>query len=217
SVPSESFRALRTRIQFSRPDKENLKTIVVTSPSPQEGKTFVTINLAGSFAQTEKKVLLVDCDLRKPRIHRVFEVKKDPGLIDYLVGEKSLDEVIHKSSLKNLYYLTAGTIPPNPSEMLDSKQMDDFLAIVREKYDYVIIDSPPIIAITDAEILTKKVDGTILVVSSEVTEFPMMERANQIILHDQTTMIGTVLNNFDTNSAYGSHYKYKYYYYYSAK
>ncbi len=217
SVPSESFRALRTRIQFSRPDKENLKTIVVTSPSPQEGKTFVTINLAGSFAQTEKKVLLVDCDLRKPRIHRVFEVKKDPGLIDYLVGEKSLDEIVHKSTLKNLHYITAGTIPPNPAEMLDSKQMDDFLAIVREKYDYVIIDSPPIIAVTDAEILTKKVDGTILVVSSEITEFPMMERANQIILHDKTTLIGTVLNNFDTHSAYGSYYKYKYYYYYSAK
>ncbi|MCZ7616522.1 MAG: hypothetical protein M5T52_23925 [Ignavibacteriaceae bacterium] len=89
SVSSESFRALRTRIQFSRPDKENLKTIVVTSPAPQEGKTFVTVNLAGSFAQSEKKVLLVDCDLRKPRVHRIFEAQKDPGLIDYLVGEKN--------------------------------------------------------------------------------------------------------------------------------
>lgn len=217
SVPSESFRALRTRIQFSRPDKETLKTIVITSPAPQEGKTFVTINLAGSFAQAEKKVLLVDCDLRKPRVHRVFDAKKEPGLIDYLIGDKTLEQVTHKSELKNLEFITSGTIPPNPAEMLDSKHMDEFLAVVREKYDYVIIDSPPIIAVTDAEILAKKVDGAVLVVSSEITEYQMMERANQLIHHDNTTLIGTVLNSFDTHSAYGTYYKYKYYYYYAAK
>lgn len=217
SVPSESFRALRTRIQFSRPDKESLKTIVITSPAPQEGKTFVTINLAGSFAQADKKVLLVDCDLRKPRVHRVFDVNKEPGLIDYLVGDKKLEEIIHQSELKNLSYITSGTIPPNPAEMLDSKHMDDFLTLVREKYDYVIIDSPPIIAVTDAEILAKKVDGAILVVSSEITEYQMMDRAIQLIEHDNTTLIGSVLNNFDTRSAYGTYYKYKYYYYYAAK
>ncbi len=217
SVPSESFRALRTRVQFSRPDKENLKTIVVTSPAPQEGKTFVTINLAGSFAQAEKKVLLVDCDLRKPRVHRVFDAKKEPGLIDYLVGDRKLEDVIHQSQLKNLSFITSGTIPPNPAEMLDSKQMDLFLNTVRDQYDYVIIDSPPIIAVTDAEILAKKVDGAILVVSSEITEYQMMERAIQLIQHDNTTLIGTVLNNFDTRSAYGTYYKYKYYYYYAAK
>ena len=101
--------------------------------------------------------------------------------------------------------------------MLDSKQMDEFLALVRDKYDYVVIDSPPIIAVTDAEILTKKVDGTVLVVASEITEHRMMERAEQLIRHDNATLIGTVLNNFDTNGAYGTYYKYKYYYYYAAK
>ena len=217
SVTSESFRALRTRIQFSRPDKETLKTMVITSPAPQEGKTFVTINLAGSFAQSDKKVLLVDCDLRKPRVHRVFDFNKEPGLIDYLVGEKSLEEITHKSEMKNLSIITSGTIPPNPAEMLGSKQMDDFLALVRGMYDYVIIDSPPIIAVTDAEILAKKVDGAVLVVSSEITEYQMMERAKQLIEHDNTTFIGSVLNNFDTRSAYGTYYKYKYYYYYAAK
>jgi len=217
SVPSESFRALRTRVQFSRPDKQSLKTIVVTSPAPQEGKTFVTINLAGSFAQTEKRVLLVDCDLRKPRVHRVFDAKKEPGLINYLVGEKTLEQVTHKSELENLYYITSGIIPPNPAEMLSSDHMDNFLATVREMYDYVIIDSPPIIAVTDAEILAKKVDGAILVVSSEITEMQMLERANQLIKHDNTTLIGTVLNSFDTRSAYGTYYKYKYYYYYASK
>lgn len=217
SVPSESFRALRTRIQFSRPDKESLKTLVVTSPAPQEGKTFVTINLAGSFAQADKSVLLVDCDLRKPRVHRVFDAKKEPGLIDYLVGDKSLEQVTHKSELKNLYFIASGTIPPNPAEMLASKNMDEFLAKVRDMYDYVVIDSPPIIAVTDAEILAKKVDGAILVVSSEISEMQMVERANQLIQHDNTTLIGTVLNNFDTRSAYGTYYKYKYYYYYASK
>lgn len=217
SVPSESFRALRTRIQFSRPDKDSLKTIVITSPAPQEGKTFVTINLAGSFAQSEKKVLLVDCDLRKPRVHRVFDSNKEPGLIDYLVGDKKLEEITHQSEMKNLSYITSGTIPPNPAEMLDSKHMDDFIALVRDMYDYVIFDSPPIIAVTDAEILAKKVDGTVLVISSEVTEYQMLDRALQLIQHDNTTLIGTVLNNFDTRSAYGTYYKYKYYYYYAAK
>jgi len=217
SVPSESFRALRTRVQFSRPDKESLKTLVVTSPAPQEGKTFVTINLAGSFAQADKKVLLVDCDLRKPRVHRVFDAKKEPGLINYLIGEKTLEQVTHKSELKNLYFIASGTIPPNPAEMLASKNMDEFLVKAREMYDYVIIDSPPIIAVTDAEILAKKVDGTVLVVSSEVSEMQMVERAHQLLQHDNTTLIGTVLNNFDTRSAYGTYYKYKYYYYYAAK
>ena len=217
SLPSESFRALRTRIQFSRPDKETLKTIVVTSPSPQEGKTFVTINLAGSFAQAEKKVLLVDCDLRKPRVHRVFDANKEPGLIDYLVGDKKLEEIIHSCELKNLSIITSGTIPPNPAEMLDSKQMDQFLELVRGLFDYVIIDSPPIIAVTDAEILAKKVDGAVLVVSSEITEYQMLDRAKQLIQHDNTTLIGTVLNNFDIRSAYGTYYKYKNYYYYAAK
>lgn len=217
SVTSESFRALRTRIQFSRPDKETLKTIVITSPAPQEGKTFVTLNLAGSFAQADKKVLLVDCDLRKPRVHRVFDLNKEPGLINYLVGEKKLEEITHQSAMKNLSIITSGTIPPNPAEMLDSKQMDDFLAVVRGVYDYVIIDSPPIIAVTDAEILAKKVDGAVLVVSSEITEYQMLERANQLITHDNTTLIGMVLNNFDSKGAYGSYYKYKYYYYYASK
>lgn len=217
SVTSESFRALRTRIQFSRPDKETLKTIVITSPAPQEGKTFVTLNLAGSFAQADKKVLLVDCDLRKPRVHRVFDLNKEPGLINYLVGEKKLEEITHKSEMKNLSIITSGTIPPNPAEMLDSKQMDDFIEVVRGMYDYVIIDSPPIIAVTDAEILAKKVDGAVLVVSSEITEYQMLERANQLITHDNTTLIGLVLNNFDSKGAYGSYYKYKYYYYYASK
>jgi tyrosine-protein kinase Etk/Wzc len=212
SIPAEAFRALRTRVQFSRPDKESLKTILVTSPAPQEGKTTVAINLAGGFALSNKKSLIVDCDLRKPRIHQIMERDKRPGLIDHLVGEFTLDQITIATSNPNLFVITSGTIPPNPAEMLDSKQMESFLEEVRSRYDYVILDSPPIVAVTDAEILAKKVDGSILVVSADVTEESMLERAVQLLKHDNSILIGTVLNNFSTKPGYGSYYKYYYYY-----
>ncbi len=215
SVPSESFRALRTRVQFSRPDKENLKTILITSPAPQEGKTTVALNLAGSFAQANKRTLLIDADLRKPRLHHIFDKDKKPGLVDYLVGLVKLEEVIAKTGYNNLDLLTSGTVPPNPAEMLDSQQMENMLNELRLKYDYIIIDSPPIVAVTDAEILARKVDGTILVCSSELTEVNMFERAVDLLRNDNSTLIGTVLNNFSTKAGYGSYYKY--YYYYSSK
>lgn len=215
SIPSEAFRSLRTRVQFSRPDKESLKTILITSPAPQEGKTTVAINLAGSFALSNKKTLVVDCDLRKPRLHQIIERDKKPGLIDYLVGEFKLDQITYPTDIDNLSIITSGTIPPNPAEMLDSKQMEDFLTEVRGKYDYVVLDSPPIVAVTDAEILAKKVDGSILVVSADVTELSMMDRAVQLLKHDNSQLIGTVLNNFSTKPGYGSYYKY--YYYYASK
>ncbi len=215
SIPSEAFRSLRTRVQFSRPDKESLKTILITSAAPQEGKTTVAINLAGSFALSNKKTLVVDCDLRKPRLHQIIERDKKPGLIDYLVGEFKLDQITYSTVIDNLSIITSGTIPTNPAEMLDSKQMEDFLTEVRGKYDYVVLDSPPIVAVTDAEILAKKVDGSILVVSADVTELSMMDRAVQLLKHDNSQLIGTVLNNFSTKPGYGSYYKY--YYYYASK
>lgn len=215
SIPSEAFRSLRTRVQFSRPDKDSLKTILITSPAPQEGKTTVAINLAGSFALSNKKTLVVDCDLRKPRLHQIIERDKKPGLIDYLVGEFKLDQITYPTDIDNLSIITSGTIPPNPAEMLDSKQMEEFLTEVRSKYDYIVLDSPPIVAVTDAEILAKKVDGSILVVSANVTELSMMDRAVQLIKHDNSQFIGTVLNNFSIKPGYGSYYKY--YYYYAAK
>ncbi len=215
SIPAEAYRALRTRVQFSRADKESLKTILVTSPAPQEGKTTVAINLAGSFALANKKTLIIDCDLRKPRLHQILERDKKPGLIDYLVGDFKLDQVIYPAEINGLSIITSGTIPPNPSEMLDSKQMEDFLSEVRSKYDYIILDSPPIVAVTDAEILAKKVDGSILVISADVTETAMLDRALQLLKHDNSNVIGAVLNNFSTKPGYKSYYKY--YYYYASK
>lgn len=215
SIPAEAYRALRTRVQFSRPDKASLKTILITSPSPQEGKTTVAINLAGSFALANKKTLIVDCDLRKPRLHQILERDKKPGLIDYLVGDYKLDQVINSTEINGLSIITSGTIPPNPSEMLDSKQMEDFLTEMRSKFDYVILDSPPIVAVTDAEILAKKVDGSILVISADVTELSLLDRAVQLLKHDNSIIIGAVLNNFSTKPGYKSYYKY--YSYYASK
>ncbi|MCL6493368.1 MAG: polysaccharide biosynthesis tyrosine autokinase [Ignavibacterium sp.] len=215
SIPSESFRALRTRVQFSRPDKENLKTILITSPAPQEGKSTISLNLAGSFALANKKTLLIDADLRRPRLHKIFEKHKTPGLVDYLIGNNKLEEIIYNSKLENLFFITSGTIPPNPAEMLDSSEMINFLSNVRERFDYVIIDSPPIVAVTDAEILARKVDGTILVCSAQITEIEMLTRAAELLRNDSSNLIGTVLNNFNVKAGYGSYYKY--YYYYSTK
>jgi tyrosine-protein kinase Etk/Wzc len=212
SIPSEAFRALRTRIQFSRVNTESLKTLLITSSAPQEGKTTIAVNLAGSFAHSKKKVLLIDCDLRKPSVHKLFGANRTPGLIDYLTGNAKLNDVLGISAIPNLNYITSGTIPPNPAEMLDSQEMRNFLKKLRDEYDLIILDSPPIIAVTDSEILTSMVDGTLLVVSSENTEIDMMERSVELIRRENTQFLGTVLNNFSYKSGYGSYYKYYYYY-----
>lgn len=212
SIPAEAFRALRTRVQFSRPDKDSLKTILVTSSAPQEGKSTVAINLAGSFALSNKKTLIIDCDFRRPRLHQVLECEKKPGLVDHLVGDFSLEQIIHQTKIENLNFITSGTIPPNPAEMLDSIQMEKFLTDVRNRFDYIVLDSPPIVAVTDAEILARKVDGSIIVVSADVTEKAMMDRAIQLLKHDNSVLIGAVLNNFKNKPGYGSYYKYHYYY-----
>lgn len=212
SIPSEAFRALRTRIQFSRINTESLKTILITSSAPQEGKTTIAINLAGSFANSKKKVLLIDCDLRKPSVHKLFGRERIPGLIDFLIGNVQLNEVLVHSEISNLSYLSAGTIPPNPAEMLDSQEMRNFLKKIRSEFDLIILDSPPVIAVTDSEILTSMVDGTLLVVSANNTEIEMMERSVELIKRENTQFLGTVLNNFSYKSGYGSYYKYYYYY-----
>jgi len=212
SIPSEAFKALRTRIQYSKIGSDALKTILVTSSAPSEGKTTLAVNLAGTFAQTNKKTVIIDADLRKPRIHSVFNANKYPGMIDYLFGQATLEEIIRPTELENLKYVPSGTIPPNPSEMIESKPMQDFLAEMRRRFDVVIVDSAPIIAVTDSEILSTFVDATILVVSAEVTEFDLMTKAAELIKNGGSSFIGAVLNNFTYKSGYGSYYKYYYYY-----
>ncbi|HOI30255.1 MAG TPA: polysaccharide biosynthesis tyrosine autokinase [Melioribacteraceae bacterium] len=209
---SEAYRALRTRIKFSKIDKDSLKVILITSPTSQEGKTTTSVNLAGSFAQANFKTLILDADLRKPRIHSVFGHKRFPGFTDYFFGQTSFEDILRTTEVNNLYYVSAGTIPPNPSEILGSSQMEGFLQKLKNNFDYVVIDSPPLIAVTDSEILAQVVDGTILVVSSNYTEIDLLEKSVEVLNRDNSSFLGVLLNNFSYRSGYSSYYKYYYYY-----
>ncbi len=212
SIPSEAFRALRTRIQFSKIDVEQLKTILVTSATPQEGKTTVSTNLAGSFANAGKRTLIIDCDLRKPRLHNILGTKRYPGFVDHFFGQASYDEILRTSEVQNLFFITGGTIPPNPSEILGSSQMEQFLQKLRNEFDIIILDSPPVVAVTDSEILSGLTDGTVLVTSANITEVDLMKKAVELLTHERGSFLGCVLNNFTYRSGYGSYYKYYYYY-----
>lgn len=212
---SEAYRALRTRIQFSKLT-DGSKSILITSSAPQEGKTTVAVNLAAGFAQTNKRVIILDCDLRIPRIHSVFKGKSSPGFTNFLFGQASFEDIIRKSTdVENLFYIAAGTIPSNPSEILGSKQLEDFLKRLKSEYDLVIVDSPPVMTITDAEILSHIVDISLLVVFANKTEVDWMtESADLLQRGENNSFVGVILNNFDYNSGYRSYHKYntsKYY------
>lgn len=212
SIYSEAFRALRTKIQFAKIDKQSIDTIHVTSATPAEGKTTVSVNIAGSFAQTNRKTVIVDCDLRKPRMHKVFGGQRYPGFTDFFLGDIDFETIVHHSELPNLDYITAGTIPPNPSELLGSDQMIAFIDKLKGIYDLVVIDSPPIIAVTDSEILSRIADASILVSSAGETDIELLTKAAELMTHENKSFIGVVLNKFSYRSGYGSYYKYYYYY-----
>ncbi len=215
AAAGESYRSLRTRIQFSK-ITDGAKSILITSSAPQEGKTTVATNLAASFAQANKKTIILDCDLRIPRVNEVFGGLKSPGFTNYLFKQATFEDIVRKTDFENLYYIAAGTIPTNPSEILGSDQMRDFINKLKEEYDVVILDSPPVMTITDAEILSHIVDMSILVVFAEKTEVDwLVEATTQLTSHGQKSFIGTVLNNFDYNSGYRSYNKYNHNKYYS--
>ena len=209
---SESFRAIRARIQHSSGEDKSPKMILVTSAAQSEGKTFTAFNLAGSFAQSSKRTLIIDCDFRRPRVHSVMGADKKPGLVDYLAKKVKLEDIIRSTRANNLSYIAAGTIPPNPAEILESNAMKYFLIEIRDFFDVILLDSAPIVAVIDAEILSKQSDGTILVVSSEKTENRLLKDAVELIKNNNVNFLGTVLNNFKYKSGYGYYYKYYYHY-----
>jgi tyrosine-protein kinase Etk/Wzc len=214
SSVSEAFKALRTRIQYSKIEEKPLKTILVTSTIPSEGKTIVSTNLAGSFAQAGNRTLLLDCDLRKPRVHNVMQSDRYPGLSDKLFKNVTMDEIIRPTKLANMSYITSGTIPPNPSELLGSKQMIEFINELGELFDIVIIDSPPFVSVTDSEILFNITDGTILVSRANLTPIDaFLKTYRRLYKLNRSNLLGCVLNDFAFKSSYG--YYYNYYYYYS--
>lgn len=206
---SEQYRTIRTNIQFALVDRD-LKTLMVTSVGPGEGKSTTSANLAVVFAQQGKKVLFVDADLRKPTVHYTFSLLNTVGLSSVITKQFTLQEAIEGSGVENLSILSSGPIPPNPAEMLGSKAMDEFLEEARENFDLIIFDTPPILAVTDAQILANKCDGAILVIASEKTERDMAIKGKELLQGAKGKMLGVVLNNKRQKES-------SYYYYYGAK
>ncbi|HED11579.1 MAG TPA: polysaccharide biosynthesis tyrosine autokinase [Caldithrix abyssi] len=214
SPVSEAYRSLRTNIQFSYVD-EKIGAVLVTSSGPKEGKSTTSANLVIAMAQSGKKVVLIDADLRRPVVHSIFGLEKDEGLTNYLMDDISFEQMIKPSIMDNLYIIPSGVLPPNPSELLASEKMKALLIKLREEFDFILFDTPPIIAVTDAAILSTIVDGAILVVSSGHTNYDALVRAKSLLDAVNTRILGALLNGVEVGGMYGSYYYYYYHHYYS--
>ncbi len=195
SVVSEQFRTLRTNIKFSMPINE-LKTILVTSSSMSEGKSTISANLACLFAEEGHKVLLIDADLRKPTMQYTFRVNNAVGLSNILTLQTILGEAIKQSEIPNLDLLPSGPIPVNPAELLGSKAMTTTMERLRHTYDYIVFDAPPVLAVTDAQLIANQSDGTILVLNSGITKKEAARKTLDLLQGSKTKILGVVLNNY---------------------
>ncbi len=213
---AESYRSLRTNLQFSSVDKP-LRSVLISSPSPSEGKTLTVANLGISFAGMDKRTLIVDADMRKPRQHKLHGVGKEPGLADYLVGRATLEEVIVPTEVAHLSLIPAGTRSPNTAELLASNRMTDLIQKLISEHDFVIFDTPPLIPVTDAALLASKMDGVLLVVKYGSTHKDAAQHALEILEKVGASATGVVLNDVEVVRRLGyyrSYYNYNYYYYY---
>ncbi|MCS6842795.1 MAG: polysaccharide biosynthesis tyrosine autokinase [Caldilineales bacterium] len=212
SPEAEAYRVLRTNLQFSSLDKP-LRALMVTSAGPGEGKSTTATNLAVVFAQAGSRVLLVDADLRRPSIHRLLQVPNNTGLTTALlqVGNRP-EDFVQATAQQNLSALTTGPIPPNPAELLGSARMHDLLTHLKERYDLVVVDSPPVLAVADATILSNQADGVLMVVSAGETRFEMLAQALERLTGVGSRPLGVVLNKLTPDSG-GSYY----YYYYASQ
>lgn len=207
SVISEQYRAIRTNIEYSSVD-QNTKTILVTSSDKNEGKTTTVSNLAVSFANLNKKVLIIDCDLRNPSIHKMFKLNNIYGLTDILAKDRVVDKCIQKTELENLYVLTAGAIPPNPAEILSSEKMKNLIEDLKNMYDYIFIDTPPIGLVTDAGALSSFIDGVVLVVKSESVEKKYLEETKKKLDAVDARILGAILNSYKSEQKDYNYYSY---------
>jgi capsular exopolysaccharide synthesis family protein len=213
---SESYRSLRTNVNYASTTEKKIKSLLISSSQPGEGKSTTTANLAIAFAQLRKKTLLVDADLRKPVQHNVFGHPRGPGLAEYLIGEVAdLNEIILPTKVDNLSIITAGGLPPNPSELLGSEGMSSLVAYLENEYDMVLFDSPPIVAVTDASMISGEIDAIALVVKAGQTERSAVDRALDMIRSANAPLIGSILNGASQESLGGKYaYYYSYYNYY---
>ena len=210
----EAYNTLRTNVNFSLTGDEKCKVILITSSSPGEGKSISSINLAISFAEADSRVLLIDCDLRKPMLNRLMGLKSDVGLSDILMDPSAVDNaILGFRNIENLNVIPSGKIPPNPSELLGSARMERLLASLRERYDYIILDTPPVNMVTDAVVLASYADGTLFIVRAGISDKVSTSYAIEQMEYVQTKVLGFVFNGVDitkTGYAYGK-YGYKSY------
>ena len=206
SATSEAFRAVRTSILLSSADHPP-RVVLITSSRKGEGKTTLSSNLALTISGTVKSAIIIDCDLRRSSVHKMFNIDKDsPGLVEYLTGQAPLSDVIYKSASDKLFVLPAGIKPPNPAELLGSHKMQELIGTLRSTYEFVLIDSPPVLPVTDAVILSKMVDGVIMVVRGQKTENSVAKETRNRILQVGGKILGVILNGVDVKK--GQHYYY---------
>jgi non-specific protein-tyrosine kinase len=212
---SEAYRVMRTNIQFAGVDKP-LRTLVVTSANPTEGKTTTLANLGVVMAQAGKKVILVDSDLRRPMLHKIFEVSNSTGLTNLLLQDAlSLDGSVADTKIENLRLIPSGPLPPNPSELLGSHRMKRLVETLRSEADVILFDSPPVLPVADAAILASSADGVVLVVDAGNTRRDMLARAGEMLSKVNANIVGAALNKLKAGRS-GRYYYYYHYYYYSS-
>lgn len=205
SIAAEQYRTIRTNINFSIPESDS-KVILFTSAAKEEGKSTTAANMALVFAETGKKVLLVDADMRRPTLFQTFQLGNNTGLSNLLLKKGSLKHSVKASGIVNLDLLMSGQIPPNPAELLESDALDELLQEMRRLYDYVLFDSPPILSVTDSKILANRCDGTVLVVNTGKSEKISVEKARDSLATSKAFILGVVLNNYPmTNENYYYH------------
>lgn len=206
SVLAEKYRNLRTSIEYSSVDKE-LKSIVITSSEPGEGKSTVATNLAYILGKSNKKVVIIDCDFRKPTIHRKYEISNAKGITEYLTSKSELSEVIQELEY-GISVITTGILPPNPAEVIASKAMINFIDELKEIYDFVIIDTPPVRVVTDAVILAGKCDATLFVVKANSTKDISIRKGYGELKKVKANVIGAVINEIEPDSKDYGYYGY---------
>jgi succinoglycan biosynthesis transport protein ExoP len=213
SMLSEAYRSIRTSILLSFSEKPP-KKIAITSPNPAEGKTTTVINTAIALSQTGARVLVIDADLRKPRLHKIFNHENGMGLSNFLSGHGTLESVVKKSEVPNLFYIPSGPIPPNPSELLGSKLFKKMVESLEARFDHILLDSPPVLGFADSIILSTSVDGVILTVLGGKTPRETLQRAKEVLQQVNTKIIGVVINRVDIRRSDYGYYYYRYHSYY---
>ncbi|MCK9862243.1 CpsD/CapB family tyrosine-protein kinase [Paenibacillus sp. ATY16] len=204
---AEAYRSLRTNIQFSSIDVP-VKTLMVTSCQSGDGKTTTIANLAVAFSQEGKRVLLVDADLRRPTLHTVFMLSNQTGLTNVLANQMDWEDAVHSTSVDNLFFIGSGPTPPNPSEMLGSKKMNQLIEELSAHYDMILFDAPPSLVVTDGLVLASKCDGVVAVISVGMTKRQQAKKLYASLEHVKAKLLGVVLNNKKKKSKEQLYYTY---------